>query len=116
VTTGSDDAVGRSDVTVDVREPLSALTVTVRLASAAGLSDQGGTHDADDAGFGITVVREQDTLVYRFELAAGTTLAPGTYVFTAKYEGGRDAGDDTFLVTGATAGRRAGIDLAGDFD
>lgn len=119
VNPNTDDTAGRSDITVTVREPLSALTVTVRIAPATGLTDQGGTHDAGDAPFGTTVVREQETLVYRFKLAGGATLAAGTYVFTAKFaypnEGGRDAGADTYQVTGTTAGEPAGINLAGDF-
>lgn len=115
----TDDTVGRSEVTVTVREPLSALTVTVRVAQAADLNDQGGTHDAGDAPFGITVVRAQETLVYRFKLADGTRLTSGTYVFTAKYadpgEGGRDAGADTYQVTGTTASDPAGVSLTGGF-
>jgi len=62
-------------------------------------------------------VREADALVYRFKLAAGSPLAPGSYVFTAKYAvtEDRDARADTYRITGTTAGRPAGIDLSGGF-
>ncbi len=101
-----------------MREPLTALRLTVRVARAAGLTDQGATHDATRATISSTVVRERGTLAYRFELAAGTTLALGTYVFTARYahdEGGRSAGDDTFRVTATTADDAAPVELRGDF-
>jgi hypothetical protein len=114
----SDDSVGRSALTLEVREPLTAVRLTVRVAPAAGLTDQGATHDATGATIHTTVVRERDTLAYSFELAAGTTLVPGTYVFTARYthdEGGRAAGDDTYRVTATTADAAAPVDLRGDF-
>jgi hypothetical protein len=115
----SDDTEGRSDITLKVREPLRALRVTVRVAPTAGLTDRGGTHDVADAKVNTSVVREQDTLVYHFDLAEGATLGPGTYVFTARYtydnEGGRDAGDDTYAVTATTVGRAVPLAVDGDF-
>jgi hypothetical protein len=115
----TDDTEGRSDVTLKVREPLRALRLTVRVAPTPGLTDQGGTHDAAEGKINTSVVREQETLVYHFDLAGGATLGPGTYVFTARYaydnEGGRDAGDDTYAVTATTAGKAVRLEVDGDF-
>jgi len=113
----SGTTAGRSDITVKVREPVSALALTVRVALTPGLTDQGAVHDVTGARIDTTVVRERDALVYRFELAGGT-LAEGTYVFAAKYsydDGGRDAGDDTYRVHATTADRAAELELRGDF-
>ncbi|GAA3340675.1 hypothetical protein GCM10020358_29140 [Amorphoplanes nipponensis] len=115
----TDDTEGRSEITVKVREPLSALEVTVRVAPTAGLTDRGATHDVPAATIDAGVVREREALVYRFTLAGGAPLAAGTYVFTVRYgydnEGGRDAGDDTYRVTATTAAAAAGVELRGDF-
>jgi len=113
----SDETTGRSDITVKVREPVSALELTVRVALTPGLTDQGAIHDAAGARIDTTVVREQDALVYRFKLAGGT-LAEGTYVFSARYvhdDGGRDAGGDTYRLRATTADPGAELELRGDF-
>ncbi|MFI7541993.1 hypothetical protein [Actinoplanes sp. NPDC049599] len=115
----TDNTEGRSDITLKVREPLRALRLTVRVAPTAGLTDQGGTHDAATAKINTSVVREQQTLVFHFDLADGATLDAGTYVFTARYgydnDGGRDAGDDTYAVTATTVAAGVALDLDGGF-
>jgi hypothetical protein len=114
----SDDAEGRSDITVKVREPMLALEVTVRVAPTAGLTGLGGTHDVTGAAVETSVVRERDALVYRFRLTAGP-LRAGTYVFTARYayadRDGRDAGGDSYAVTATTAADATAVELSGDF-
>ncbi|MFI5495841.1 hypothetical protein [Actinoplanes sp. NPDC051859] len=112
----STDTAARSEITLKLGEPVTALTVTVRVKRTPGLADQGAVHDVTGARVDSQVIQEPDAFVYRFTLSSGT-LAKGTHVFTARYgheDRGRDAGGDTYRATATTA---AGDNLTvyGDF-
>lgn len=101
------DRAARSEITLKLAEPLTALTVTVRVKLTPGLSDQGAVHDVTGTRIDSTILHEPDALTYRFDLAAGETLVKGTHVFAAKYlygSGGRDAGADSYRAVATTVG------------
>ncbi|OJF13242.1 hypothetical protein [Couchioplanes caeruleus] len=115
VRAGGDNAA-RSEITLKLGEPVTALTITVRVKRTRGFSDQGAVHDVTTARIDSQVIQEPDVLTYRFTLAAGATLGTGTHVFAAKYGhgGGRSAGDDTYRATATTADGEK-LTVHGDF-
>ncbi|BCY05969.1 hypothetical protein [Actinoplanes sp. L3-i22] len=109
----------QSDVTVTTSAAITALDLAISVDRTAGVTNTGSWSTIPAAMITITVTEEKDTLIYRFTLKPGGTLAPGDYVFAAQYEhaaGKRDvsadlygaicsAGDQKAEVTGAfTAG------------
>ncbi|MFC3386763.1 hypothetical protein ACFOHP_33135, partial [Couchioplanes caeruleus subsp. azureus] len=115
VRAGGDAA--RSEITLKLDEPVTALTITVRVRRTPGFSDQGAVHDVATARIDTQVIQEPDVVTFRFTLAAGATLGRGTHVFAAKYgheDGGRDARDDTYRATATTAGGEQ-LTVSGDF-
>ncbi|MFF5081833.1 hypothetical protein ACFY36_32685 [Actinoplanes sp. NPDC000266] len=94
---GSVVADGRSQVTLKAGTALTTLDLILRLEPTTGLTT--GRVDSPDPRINATLTRDGDALLYRFTLAKGQTLPPGTYVFTARYNGdikNRDAAQDTY--------------------
>jgi hypothetical protein len=115
---GSQDAWAQSNVTFKTKEPLSALTVELRIARTGRVASTGNwrTLPADD--FTVSVAERDGFLVYRWVLRAGRTVPAGQHVFAGQYDhapGGRDASGDRYTVTAETArgGERAAV--GGDF-
>jgi hypothetical protein len=97
----------QSDLILNNSQPVTALTVVLRLADTPGLSSTGAWSTIPNADMTITETQGDGVLVYTFTLHAGVSLAPRGYEFAAQYShavGGRDAGGDTYQVT-ASAGR-----------
>ncbi len=106
-----------SVVTIRTAETLTALEVTIRLAGSAGLVPRSGSQQVPGASVNSRVTEEAGALVYHFTLSSGDTLAPGAYLFYARYTyepGGRDAGADRYTVT-ATSGSGAALTIGGAF-
>ena len=62
-----------------------------------------------------TVEKQPDALLYHFVLRSGSTLAAGTYEFTAKYGGGaRNATEDTYEAYAFSVERKR-IHVYGNF-
>ncbi|XVU21127.1 hypothetical protein ACQPZJ_28085 [Actinoplanes sp. CA-054009] len=87
---------GRSQVTLKAATALTTLDLVLRLEPATGLTT--GKADSPTPGIKATASRDGDALLYRFTLSKGQTLPPGTYVFTANFNGAknRDATQDTY--------------------
>ncbi|MGW4892967.1 hypothetical protein ACWEQL_12010 [Kitasatospora sp. NPDC004240] len=99
----------QSNLTLDTREPLTALTVEMRIALGPGLADTGHWQTAPTEDFTVTVAQESGFLVYRWTLGPGRTLPVARHVFAAQYnhaDGGRDTGADGYRVD---AGARATV-------
>ncbi|MFD4244555.1 hypothetical protein ACFWP3_23615 [Streptomyces sp. NPDC058525] len=106
----------QSNVTLKTREPLTALTVELRIGLTPGVKDTGHwqTRPADD--FTVTVRQEGGFLVYRWVLRPGRTIPSGEQVFAGQYnhaDGGRDARADVFRAEAAMASGKASV--WGDF-
>ncbi|MGW9083712.1 hypothetical protein [Streptomyces yangpuensis] len=114
----SSPSQSQSNVTLKTREPLTALTVELRIALTSGVRDTGHRQTRPADGFTATVREEGGFLVYRWVLRPGSTLPAGEHVFAGRYDhagGGRDAGKDTYRAEATTG---AGTDEAvvwGDF-
>ncbi|WP_431682207.1 hypothetical protein [Kitasatospora sp. KL5] len=106
----------QSNVTLKTRQPLTALTVELRIALTAGVKDTGHwqTRPADD--FTVTVREESGFLVYRWTLGPGRSLPAGEHVFAGQFnhaDGGRDAKDDAYRADATAPGGPAAV--WGDF-
>jgi len=96
-----------NDLTIDVAQPLTTLTVEIRIAQTDGVQHTGEwrTEPADD--FTVTVAPADGFLVYRWTLKPGRTVPALQQVFAAQYNhktGKRDASKDTFRVETTVAG------------
>ncbi|RAG86038.1 hypothetical protein DN069_08450 [Streptacidiphilus pinicola] len=114
VAPGSDDSRAQSEVTLTTRYTVSALDVRLRIALTPGLAATGQRSSAQ--GLAVTVTRQGGFLLYEWTLGPGTTLPPGTYTFTARYDhapGRRDAGRDDYAATATGHGRP--VSVQGDF-
>jgi hypothetical protein len=99
-------------LTVDVAQPLTALTVELRIAQTSGLQSTGTWQTAPADDFTVSVVPTDGFVVYRWTLKPGRTIPAAQQVFAAQFNhntGKRDAGNDTFLVQAVAAGRPAAV-------
>jgi hypothetical protein len=105
------DNWGQSDLVVATTGTITALDVTVRIAKTAGLRDTGHWTSVPAEMITSSVSTTRSTVVYRFTLKPGATLAPGNYTFAAQYNhlaGHRSMAADSYEVS-ATAGRKAHV-------
>ncbi len=98
---GSSAYWGQSNITIKAREPLTALTVELRVTQTGQVADAGNWRSLPVEDFDVTVRERGGVLVYRWTLKEGLTVQPGEYVFAGQYhhaEGQRDAGGDSYTV------------------
>ena len=102
----------QNDLTVDVTQPLNALTVELRVAQSTGVQSTGSWQTAPPDDFTVSVTQTQGYLVYRWTLKPGRTVPAARQIFAAQFNhhtGKRDASKDTFLVESTAAGRTAAV-------
>ncbi|MEU3853258.1 hypothetical protein [Streptomyces sp. NPDC029554] len=112
----SNDFWAQSNVTLENREQLTALTVRLRIAQTGGVSDAGAWRSLPEGDFTFTVAEADGFLVYTWTLKKGRTVPAGEWVFAGQYDhdrGGRDAGADRYAVTAATGS--AHLSVGGGF-
>jgi hypothetical protein len=96
----------QSNLILDVAQPLTALTVEVRVAQTGGVQSTGQwqTGPADD--FTVTAQESDGVVVYRWELKPGRTVPAAQQFFAVQYNhtaGTRDAGSDSYAVQATAA-------------
>ncbi|QNP66516.1 hypothetical protein [Streptomyces genisteinicus] len=106
----------QNNLDLTTREPLTELTVEVRVALTGGVEETGhwGTRPADD--FDVRVQERDGALLYRWTLREGRTLPAGKHVFAAQYnhaEGDRDASRDAYTARGRAGD--TGVAVSGRF-
>lgn len=112
----SNDFWAQSTLTFKTGEPLTALTVELRVAQTGGVTDTGNWRSLPADDFTVSAREEGGELVYRWTLKGGRTVPAGEHVFAGQYhhaEGGRDAGEDTYAAEATASGRKAAV--RGDF-
>jgi len=116
IDSASNDFWAQSNVTVKNSEPLTSLTVELRVVKSEGVASTGSWSTLASGDYDVTVTEADGALVYRWTLKAGRTLPTGTHVFAGQYnhaKGGRDAGGDLYAAQGdGTAGA---VEVRGDF-
>lgn len=106
----------QSNVTLKTAEPLTALTVRLRIARTPGVTSTGAWRSLPEDDFALSVDVRDGFLEYTWTLEEGRTVPAGTWVFAGQYDharGGRDAGDDSYAATAATG--TGNLSVAGDF-
>ncbi|SEQ58725.1 hypothetical protein SAMN04487983_1006138 [Streptomyces sp. yr375] len=112
----SNDFWAQSDVTLKTSEPLTALTVQLKIAQTGGVSSAGAWRSLPEDYFTLTVAERNGFLVYTWVLKPGRTIAKGEWVFAGQYDhdrGGRDAKRDSYAITGRSAKQQGSV--GGDF-
>ncbi|MGC4948205.1 hypothetical protein ACLQ2N_18665 [Streptomyces sp. DT224] len=103
----------QSNVTLRTTEPLSALTVELRVALTGGVNSTGSWRSLPEPDFTVSVNESGGFLVYRWTLRAGRTVPAGTHTFAGQYnhaEGDRDAtGDYVIAHAVRAAGGKASV-------
>jgi len=97
----------QNNLTIDVAQPLTTLTVEVRIAQADGVQYTGNWRTEPPDDFTFSVAPADGFLVYRWTLKPGQTLPAPQEIFAAQYShstGKRDASKDTFRVETTVAG------------
>ncbi|MFE0870938.1 hypothetical protein [Streptomyces rochei] len=112
----SNDFWAQSNVTLKTGEPLTALTVELRVAQTGGVTSTGAWRSLPEDDFAFTVGERDGFLVYRWTLKEGRTVPAGEWMFAGQYDhdrGGRDAHGDRYSATAtATSGQ---LSVRGDF-
>jgi hypothetical protein len=101
----------QSDLKLTVGRPLTSLHVELRIAMTTGVSST-GSFDSVPGQTSATVTVEGDYLVYRWDLTAGQTLAPGTYTFAGQFnhaQGDRDTSGDRYTAVANGPGGAAAL-------
>ncbi|MFI8499990.1 hypothetical protein ACIGFK_16030 [Streptomyces sp. NPDC085524] len=113
---GSNTYWAQSNITLRTAQPLTALTVELRITQTAGVQSTGNwrTLPADD--FTVTVQQEGGVVVYRWILKPGRTVPAGQHVFAGQYNhaaGERETGRDGYRVD--ATGPRGALSVWGGF-
>ena len=96
----------QSNLTLDTAQPLTALTVEVRVAQTGGVQSTGQWQTAPADDFTVTAQESDGVVVYRWELKPGRTVPAGQQFFAVQYNhtaGTRDAGPDSYAVQATSA-------------
>lgn len=103
----------QSEVTLRTSEPLTSLTVELRIALTGGVNSTGSWRSLPADDFTVSVTEDGGHLVYRWALRAGRTVPAGTHTFAGQYnhaEGDRDATGDYLTARAVrTNGERASV-------
>ncbi|MFD9376348.1 hypothetical protein ACFWBH_12555 [Streptomyces sp. NPDC059999] len=113
---GSNTYWAQSNITLKTTEPLTALTLELRITQTGGVQSTGNwrTLPADD--FTVTVQDEGGAVVYRWTLKPGRTVPVGQHVFAGQYNhaaGEREAKHDGYRVD--ANGPRGALAVRGGF-
>ncbi|MEZ0091797.1 hypothetical protein [Streptacidiphilus sp. EB129] len=103
----------QSDLVLKTAQPLTSLTLELRIAQTGGVQSTGSWRTLPVDDFTVTVREVGGALVYRWVLKPGLTVPAGQYEFAAQFNhatGVRDAGADSYRVDARTpAGSMAAV-------
>ncbi|KOV95985.1 hypothetical protein [Streptomyces sp. NRRL B-3648] len=112
----SNDFWAQSNVTLKTSEPLSSLTVELKVAQTGGVTSTGAWRSLPEGDFTQTVAEKDGFVIYTWTLKQGRTVPAGQWEFAGQYDhtrGGRDAKADGYVVSGTAGGRTYAV--TGDF-
>ena len=96
----------QSDLLLRTAQPLTALTLELRIAQTGGVQSTGSWRTLPVDDFTVTVRAVGGTLVYRWVLKPGLTVPAGQYEFAAQFNhatGVREVAGDSYRVDARTA-------------
>lgn len=97
----------QSNLTLKTTQPLTSLTVELRIAQTGGVQNTGNWRTLPSEDFIFTVREAGGALVYRWVLKPGRTVPTGQHEFAGQYNhatGVRNATDDGYRVDTQTSG------------
>ncbi|MEV0411909.1 hypothetical protein AB0I68_14190 [Streptomyces sp. NPDC050448] len=97
----------QSNLTLKTTQPLTSLTVELRIAQTGGVQNTGNWRTLPSEDFSFTVQEAGGALVYRWVLKPGRTVPTGQHEFAGQYNhatGVRNATDDGYRVDTQTSG------------
>jgi hypothetical protein len=102
VDAGSTNTWSQTDVTLTTTRTTGALVVEITVARTAGVAKTGHWSSVPESMTTTEVDTSAGSLLYRFTLKPGSTLAPGTYTFAAQFghaAGPRSLAGDSYRAT-----------------
>lgn len=96
----------QSSLALTTAQPLTALTVELRIAQTGGVQTAGQWQTGPGDDFTVTVQEIDGTLIYRWDLKPGRTVPGGQHVFAAQYNhptGARDTHADNYVAQATAA-------------
>ncbi|MFJ8624939.1 hypothetical protein ACIRD3_19130 [Kitasatospora sp. NPDC093550] len=107
---------GQDNLVLKTTQPLTSLTVEMRVVQTGEVRDTGKWHTLPGDDFTVTVQESGGALVYRWVLKPGRTVPVGQYEFADQFNhatGARNTTGDTYRVDAQSAGGPASV--WGDF-
>ncbi|GGT84717.1 hypothetical protein [Streptomyces violascens] len=106
----------QSNLVLKTTQPLTSLTIEMRIVQTGGVKNTGTWQTLPSADFTVTAQETDGTLVYRWVLKPGLTVPAGSHEFAAQFNhatGERSAAGDGYRVdaqgTGGSASVRGGF-------
>ncbi|MGW2961415.1 hypothetical protein ACWDGI_23525 [Streptomyces sp. NPDC001220] len=106
----------QSNLVLKTTQPLTSLTIEMRIVQAGGVKNTGTWQTLPSGDFTVTIQEADGTLVYRWVLKPGLTVPAGSHEFAAQFNNGtgvRSAAGDGYRVdaqgTGGSASVRGGF-------
>ncbi|KUO10831.1 hypothetical protein [Streptomyces sp. DSM 15324] len=102
----------QSDLVLKTTQPLTSLTVEIRIVQTGGVKNTGTWQTLPSGDFTVTVQEAGDTLVYRWVLKPGLTVPAGSHEFAAQFNNGtgdRSAAGDGYRVDAQGSGGSASV-------
>ncbi|MFD8982938.1 hypothetical protein [Streptomyces sp. NPDC059564] len=113
---GSNTYWAQSNITLKTTQPLTTLTMELRITQTGGVQSTGSWRTLPAEDFTVTVQQEGGAVVYRWILKPGRTVPAGQHVFAGQYNhaaGEREAAHDGYRVD--ANGPRGALSVWGGF-
>ncbi|MFF4270338.1 hypothetical protein [Streptomyces sp. NPDC001536] len=102
----------QSNLALKTTQPLTSLTVEIRIVQTGEAKNTGTWQTLPSADFTVTVQEAGGTLVYRWVLKPGLTVPAGSHEFAAQFNNGtgaRSAAGDGYRVDAQASGGSASV-------
>ncbi|MFD8301645.1 hypothetical protein ACFV29_04690 [Streptomyces sp. NPDC059690] len=102
----------QSNLVLKTKQPLTSLTVEMRIVQTGGVKNTGTWQTLPSGDFTVTLQEAGGTLVYRWVLKPGLTVPAGSHEFAAQFNngtGGRSAAGDRYRVDAQGSGGSASV-------
>ncbi|MET9793857.1 hypothetical protein [Streptomyces canus] len=102
----------QSDLVLKTTQPLTSLTVEIRIVQTGGAKSTGTWQTLPSDDFTVTVQEAGGALVYRWVLKPGLTVPAGTHEFAVQFNNGpavRSAAGDSYRVDAQGSGGSASV-------
>ncbi|MER6220795.1 hypothetical protein ACWCYL_13050 [Streptomyces sp. 900105755] len=102
----------QSDLALKTTQPLTSLTIEIRIVQTGGVKNTGTWQTLPSGDFTVTVQEAGGTLVYRWVLKPGLTVPAGSHEFAAQFNngtGGHGVAGDGYRVDAQGSGGSSSV-------